>query len=124
MIAESGSAMDPENPAFGLASVGIYGNSYAPPAQGAVSDPGFTENPSAPGASRRAALALRERLWSVSSIPDVRKCGKVPRGQYLPILTGPGGSFRLSGLCTCHSVWVCPICAPEIRAARGAEIAG
>lgn len=32
------------------------------------------------------------------------------------------GGPRLYGLCRCHSVWLCPICAPEIRAARGAEI--
>jgi hypothetical protein len=108
---------------FDFDSLGNYGNSYAPAGQEAFLEPGFTEPPGVPGASRRAALALRERLWMVSSIPDVRKCGKVPRDRVMPLLAAPGGGFRLSGLCTCHSVWVCPICAPEIRGARGAEIA-
>lgn len=108
-------------------SLGTYGNSYAPAGQRAYlerfPDEGLAEPAGVPGASRRAALALRERLWSVSSIADVRKCGKVPRERMMP-LSAVGDGFRLNGLCTCHSVWVCPICAPEIRAARGQQIAG
>lgn len=106
--------------------LGNYGNNLYIPGQEPFSDPfyepGFSEVVGRPGASRRWALALRERLWSVSSISDVRKCGKVPRERSMPILEAPGG-LRMSGLCTCHSVWLCPICAPEIRAARGVEIA-
>jgi hypothetical protein len=104
------------------ADLGNYGNKGAVPGQGPVFGLDFCEPVWAPGASRRAALALRERLWSVSSIPDVRKCGKVPRDRMLALVGRPGGA-RLTGLCTCHSVWVCPICAPEIRAARGFQIA-
>lgn len=111
-----------EKMGFGSASLGNYGNNSATPGQTGYFEPGFCENPGVPGASRRMALALRERLWSVSSLSDVRKCGKVPRASLLPLVEAPGG-IRLTGLCTCHSVWVCPICAPEIRAARGAEIA-
>lgn len=103
--------------------LGNYGNKLASPGQrpefGRDSDePGWV-----PGAGRRERLALRERLWRISSIADVRKCGKVPRvGSALEVRQQSGGG-RLVGLCTCRSVWVCPICAPEIRAARGAEIA-
>jgi hypothetical protein len=104
------------------AVLGNYGNKDATPGQSVGIDPGFTEQFGAPGASRRAALALRERLWSVSSLADVRKCGKVPHGQYMPLRTAPSG-FHLTGLCTCGSVWVCPVCAPNIRAGRGTEIA-
>lgn len=32
------------------------------------------------------------------------------------------GEYRLGGLCRCHSVWVCPVCAPEIRSARAFDI--
>lgn len=71
--------------------------------------------------SRTQALRLREVLWLVSSIADVRKCGRVPVGGLMPVTDTPGGA-RLGGLCRCHSVWLCPICAPEIRAARGVEI--
>lgn len=102
--------------------LGNYGNNSALPGQEGCFLTGNGEPAWLPGAGRRAALALRERLWSVSSIADVRKCGKVPRGTRLPVLSAGAGA-RLSGLCTCHSVWVCPVCAPEIRAARGAEIA-
>jgi hypothetical protein len=99
--------------------LGNYGNKLAPPGQ----RPEFSAEGWVPGAGRRERLALRERLWHISSIPDVRKCGKVPRvGSVLEVRDQAGGG-RLVGLCTCHSVWVCPICAPEIRAARGAEIA-
>lgn len=88
------------------ATLGNYGNSYATPAQSTI---------------RREGLRLREGLWSVSSIPDVRKCGRVRAGSLLPVRQTSWG-YRLGGLCRCHSVWVCPVCAPEIRAARGAEI--
>lgn len=108
-------------PAAAAGSLGNYGNSSADAGQGDIFGLGFAEPEGVPGAGRRHALALRERLWSVSSIADVRKCGKVPREVNLALREAPGG-FRLTGLCTCHSVWVCPICAPEIRAARGMQI--
>lgn len=73
------------------------------------------------GRFRAEALRLREVLWTHSSIADVRKCGQVPCSTLMPVTEGPNG-FRLGGLCRCHSVWVCPICAPEKRAARGVEI--
>ena len=99
--------------------LGNYGNNCANPGHRPEFGPDSGERDWVPGAGRRERLALRERLWRLSSIADVRKCGKVPRGSRLPVLEGG----RLTGLCTCHSVWVCPICAAEIRAARGAEIA-
>lgn len=105
------------------ASLGKYANKGAPPGQDVEFGLGVVEAEGVPGARRRAALALRERLWSVSSIERVRKCGIVPRESHMPLLEAPGGA-RLTGLCTCGSVWVCPMCAPEIRAARGNEIAG
>lgn len=70
---------------------------------------------------RNEALRLREILWRVSSIEDFRKCGRVPNSLYFPVVETPHG-FRLRGFCRCHSIWCCPICAPEIRAARGAEL--
>lgn len=86
--------------------LGNYGNNSAVPGQ---------------STSRVDALRLREVLWEHSSIADVRKCGRVPCVALMPVRETPGG-FRLGGLCRCHSVWLCPICAPEIRAARGVEI--
>ena len=62
-------------------------------------------------------------LWTHSSIADVRKCGKVPCTHRMPVTELRPGEFRLGGLCRCHSVWVCPVCAPEIRSSRGIEIA-
>lgn len=89
------------------ASLGNYGNNSATPGQRAF---------------REATLQLRETLWSISSIADVRKCGKVPC-QYLMPVTMTATGARLGGFCRCHSVWVCPVCAPEIRAARAVELA-
>jgi len=71
--------------------------------------------------SRNEALALREILWRVSSIEDFRKCGRVPNSVYFPVVETPHG-YRLRGLCRCHSIWCCPVCAPSIRAARGDEL--
>jgi hypothetical protein len=86
--------------------LGKYGNNSALPGQ---------------DTKRAEALRLREALWQWSSIPDVRKCGQVPCTALMPVVEGPNG-LRLGGLCRCHSVWVCPVCAPEIRGARGEEI--
>jgi len=73
------------------------------------------------GGSRADMLELREVLWRVSGIPDVRKCGRVRCADRLLIRSSPSGP-SLSGLCRCHSVWVCPVCAPAIRARRGVQI--
>lgn len=87
-------------------SLGTYGNSCAVPGQ---------------RWSREDLLDLREALWEHSVIEDLRKCGRVPCAHRMPIREH-GGGFRLGGLCRCHSVWACPMCAPEIRARRGEEI--
>lgn len=87
--------------------LGSYGNNLAVPGQ---------------RAARRNALRLRGALWKWSSIADVRKCGRVPSTHLMPMREGPEG-IRLGGLCRCHSIWACPVCAPEIRASRGQEIA-
>lgn len=90
----------------GPAPLGNYGNKVARPGQ-----KGW----------RGEALELRQVLWTVSSIPDIRKCGRVRRASLLEVReTGHG--YRLGGLCRCHSVWACPICSTEIRTARGVEI--
>lgn len=70
---------------------------------------------------RAEALRLREVLWEWSSIGDLRKCGQVPCTALMAIWETPNGP-RMGGLCRCHSVWCCPVCAPEIRGARGEEI--
>ena len=86
--------------------LGNYGNNSPTPAQRAF---------------REDSLRLREVLWSISSIADVRKCGRVPCAHLLPVFEA-GGEYRLGGLCRCHSVWLCPVCAPERRSARASEI--
>lgn len=71
--------------------------------------------------SRRERLRMRSALWWLSKIPDLRKCGRVRRDLSLRIVDTENGP-RMLGLCRCHSVWACPVCAVEIRAARGREI--
>jgi len=87
--------------------LGSYGNNLAFPGQ---------------GPKRVAALRLREILWELSSIADVRKCGRVPAVHLMPVRETSEG-LRLGGLCRCHSIWLCPVCAPQIRASRGQEMA-
>lgn len=101
MVQGNGSPATVEGPALGN-----HGNSCAVAGQ---------------GWSRGDALALREVLWGVSSIPDVTKCGRVPCSHQM-LVRRHGSGYRLGGLCRCHSVWVCPICSTEIRASRGEEI--
>lgn len=70
---------------------------------------------------RRARYGLREVLWKASSLDRVRKCGRIPAGSDV-VLRHREGLPGLAGLCTCGSVWACPVCASKIRVRRALEI--
>lgn len=77
-------------------------------------------------ATRRDRFAARYLLWSESSIPRVRGCGKTIRsGEGVAVkVTGSGPERRagIAGVQSCGSVWVCPCCAAKISAHRQGEI--
>ena len=102
--------MSPEDlsAAAGEPRLGTYGNNYGQPPH---------------DWSREERLRIREQLWAGSSIPDLRKCGRVRCEPSLRIVLTEFGP-RMGGLVRCHSVWSCPMCAPEIRYLRGLEISG
>jgi hypothetical protein len=71
---------------------------------------------------------LRRRLWELSSLERVRKCGRVartPDGGAVLRLSGDGDGRRagVAGLVACGSPWACPCCAAKIGARRAQEIA-
>jgi hypothetical protein len=84
-------------------------------------------NSSSPPPSARLSRARRYRrrslLWGLSSLPRVRKCGRVTRspGGLVEVRRGPGGA-GLGGLCTCGSVWACPVCNAKVMARRALEL--
>lgn len=79
-------------------------------------------------ARRRDAMTWRRRLWSLSSLPRVRDCGRVSRtGVGGPVLrvTGDDEQGRragLAGLTSCGSSWSCPVCSRKIAAQRSDEL--
>lgn len=82
-------------------------------------------------ANNSSAQSLRERryvrrgaLWTLSDLERVRKCGRVPNGAVgagVGLRIGPTGA-GLAGLCTCGSVWSCPVCAAKIMMRRAIDI--
>jgi hypothetical protein len=70
---------------------------------------------------REKRYRLRSGLWTRSSIPRCRKCGRVRRANVVGVRESSGvGGF--SGLVTCGSVWVCPVCSSKVAARRAIEV--
>lgn len=73
-------------------------------------------------------MRWRERLWSWTSLPRLRNCGRVSHtavgGAVLRVSdTADGRRAGLAGLQSCGSVWSCPVCARRIGAQRSTEVA-
>jgi Replication protein len=85
----------------------------------------YANNPSTAGhraEARERWYGLRAALWTRSSLPRVRKCGRCRRtagGVGVRLSDGVAG---LAGLVTCGSVWVCPVCSRKIAARRALEV--
>jgi Replication protein len=71
--------------------------------------------------SRRHAYALRTRAARLMSHERVCCCGSVPQGE-VSVVRAPHGAAGYSGLQTCGSVWMCPICARTITEARRRDL--
>ena len=63
-------------------------------------------------------------LWEMSSLERLRKCRKVRRSEYVEVRgrRDGGGPAGYAGLCTCGSVWACPVDSRRINAERALEI--
>ncbi|MFR9803647.1 protein rep [Pseudonocardia sp. RS010] len=69
---------------------------------------------------------MRRRLWELSTLPGVRKCGRVSRteagGPVLRVSGAPGERVAgYAGLVSC-GVMTCPVCASKVGARRAEEI--
>lgn len=84
--------------------------------------PGELANNSSPPLSRRAQrYALREKLREFSQVRRCRGCGKWMTGEVVGVRYSEGNGAGFSGLTTCGSVWVCPVCSAKILARRSVE---
>jgi hypothetical protein len=85
-----------------------YANKYSPPGQ---------------GTAREARYVARAALWKASSLSRCRKCGRVSRHVSGEVgVRARDGHAGFSGLVTCGSVWVCPVCSQKIMSRRSLEI--
>lgn len=65
----------------------------------------------------------RGLLWEYSSLPRLRKCGKVTvRSSGHVDVRKTGDAVGFAGLATCSSVHACPVCNSKIQAVRRLEI--
>lgn len=97
------------------AALGKYANSVSTAGQSAAQK----------HEAKRLRYALRSDLWDLSTIERCRKCGKTPVGEQgtvgLRVTADSGSGF--SGLASCGSVWVCPVCAAKVSRRRADEVA-
>ena len=76
---------------------------------------------------RSSRYSTREELYTVSSLPRVRDCGRpIGLGGVTVRLSGTVGSpdaiAGYSGLATCGSVWACPVCSAKVANERQSDI--
>jgi len=74
--------------------------------------------------NRRGERYLSRRvLRGITSLERVRKCGRVGHDTQGAGVVENAGIAHWSGLCTCGSIWACPVCSAKVRATRADEIA-
>lgn len=107
----SGSASRPAGPTAEPASAGSlenYANNFSP------------LRPST--SLRELRYGRRGVLWAVSSLDRVRKCGRVRHDGQGVMLRQHEGIPGFAGVCTCGSVWSCPVCNAKIMSRRALEL--
>lgn len=72
---------------------------------------------------REARYRLRALLREVTGLKRCAGCGMPLGASSVAVKVSADGVAHFSGLVTCGSVWVCPVCAAKIRAFRASEIA-
>lgn len=84
---------------------------------------GNNANNLSPLSGRAQKYALRNSIQQVTKLDRVRKCGRVPVAGWVSLKSGENGERASFGsLCTCASVWACPVCAAKISARRSADL--
>lgn len=82
-------------------------------------------NPTPPpieGSRRRdRRYALRSVLWEFSQVKRCKGCGRWMTGSLVGVRYSEGNGAGFSGLQTCGSIWVCPVCSSKILARRSVE---
>lgn len=73
--------------------------------------------------TRNRRYDQRSGLWNVSSLARCRRCGKgVRSADGLVGVRQSDGRAGFSGLVSCGSVWVCPVCSIKVQARRSLEV--
>jgi hypothetical protein len=76
------------------------------------------------GVKRLLRYGLRKGLQRVSDNKRFLGCGRVRLRDYVGVVVGPEGTAHFSGVMSCGSVWLCPVCSAKIDARRAEEVAG
>jgi len=82
---------------------------------------GSPSGEAAAGERRADRWSLLNLLATVSSVERLRKCRRCPHGESVTI-DRRGDRASYSGLQTCGSVWLCPLCSARIWAERRSEV--
>lgn len=73
--------------------------------------------------SQERRYLRRSVLWHESSLERVRKCGRITTSATGEVsVRVNSGIAGFAGLCTCGSVWACPVCNAKIMSRRALEL--
>lgn len=78
-------------------------------------------NSSPPLSRRERRFALRRVLWEFSQVKRCKGCGRWLTGDHAGVRYSEGNGAGFSGVQSCGSVWVCPLCASKVMARRSVE---
>lgn len=67
---------------------------------------------------------MRDRLRSFTKSIQTQRCGVASLGKGVALRegVGPDGKAGYSGLATCGSVWICPVCSAKIASSRKEDV--
>jgi Replication protein len=77
--------------------------------------------PPPPSARRERRYALRALLWEFSQVKRCKGCGRWMTGTIAGVRHSESNGAGFSGIQSCGSVWVCPVCSAKIMARRSVE---
>lgn len=118
---------DPRSTAVGLSALPPKQASQAPPSVRSAPLDNYTSNVSSLGQSpekdtrRQGRYALRDGLRRWTNTPRVAKCGRVRIAADVAVKMFAGRA-HYSGLLSCGSVWLCPVCAAKVATRRTTEV--
>ena len=96
---------------------------HTPPPVAAALDNYYANNVcTAADRRQKGTYDLRQAIQPYSRNKRLEKCGNTPVGDVAVVQHTRSGRTTFTGLATCGSVWICPVCVDKIQTKRRAEM--